>query len=72
MSWQPIETAPKDGTKVWLFIPSDEPQQVVGLFDTWGDHSWWAYADRVLQDITGEAGTPTHWMPLPAPPEPTP
>lgn len=63
--WQPIETAPKDGTRVLLFTrwlgdgqyhcpPFDDVQ--IGL---WDRDEW------ELINI----GDPTHWMPLPSPPE---
>jgi len=57
--WQPIESAPKDGTRILLFGDGD---QVVAYFNvgygTWddGDHH---------DDIQGL----THWQPLSAPPE---
>jgi hypothetical protein len=54
--WQPIETAPKDGT--WLLLlMSDSSVPVVGSF--WGR---WYYADDFELDNV------THWMPLPDPP----
>lgn len=58
--WQPIETAPTDGTEVlvlikpkvirlgWFFAPSSRTQ---------------GWADESSRPIT-----PTHWMPLPEPP----
>ena len=66
--WQPIETAPKDGTEIDLWtLNGREPAarfnvkrnrwEVIGLdgFDTLN----WVDVD----------GKPTHWMPLPAPPK---
>lgn len=66
MTWQPIETAPKDGTPILTFapvtgadyiligawIPEDEPGETEDG-GTWRD----------------DGETPTHWMPLPEPPE---
>jgi hypothetical protein len=62
-AWQPIETAPKDGTTVLtLRIFNGEPQicdaRYFAFHDAWGQRSW---------RYPAEAG-PTHWMPLPAPP----
>ena len=63
MEWQPIETAPKDGTYVLCtdgkfhylikFMPHAElPDDL----------------DRWLAGIGCEEAKPTHWLPLPAPP----
>lgn len=74
--WQPIETAPKDGTRVLLWIEwSDVP--VVGEFS---HDRWWAdtehhevscgaycYGGSVSSDKNMK---PTHWHPLPLPPDP--
>lgn len=78
--WQPIDTAPKDGTVILL------------AGGTWGDDEL-ADAPRVMaarwyktnrgnycwNACEAEAGysifpykNPTHWMPLPEPPENTP
>jgi len=70
--WQPIETAPKDGTKVLLCLTGYEP--VVGFFDgeTWEYHErgdfietehWLSWIEH-----TGE-WWPDNWMPLPAAPK---
>lgn len=71
--WRPIETAPKDGTHILLWVPKDEPQIIVGYHDKFQQSDgtvdeWWTYADRLLQDVAGEIVKPTHWIPLPAPP----
>ena len=70
--WQPIETAPKDGTVVILFNDeNDDCSKIsVGVFD----HSIW-HCIYSLQTEFGEFGMdtfadcmPTHWRPLPNPP----
>jgi hypothetical protein len=72
--WQPIATAPKDGTDVLLFAREGEcaPSVYVGRWSTsaWYGAAWVAYEHRSETEYL----TPTHWMPLPAPPttgEPT-
>ena len=58
--WQPIETAPKDGTQVLLYWPiwSDTPG--IGC---WLKNEW--VVEGALYSVEG----PTHWMPLPKAPE---
>jgi hypothetical protein len=64
-TWQPIETAPKDGTKILLICaePMTDPTYVVGLWikDSW--HSDWDHT------MIGPELEVKHWMPLPAAPE---
>ena len=71
--WQPIETAPKDGTEILLWGPYCERPSPA----KWYDGKWCAYWDgfRVIES-EGDFGTdyrefdvPTHWMPLPDPPK---
>lgn len=57
MQWQPIETAPKDGTHVLLHEPNGF-SGVAGLCH----FGMWLYFPGL------EPIYPTHWMPLPAPP----
>jgi len=66
--WQPIETAPRDGTNLWLFSGSDDPCQFVGFYADDPSGPYWAYAEQLVMDVAGQAN-PTHWMPLPPPPE---
>jgi len=66
-AWQPIETAPKDGTHIIAFRPSD-PAHIEGMY--WADYedgsgSWhWSYDG----DSPVEGAQPTHWMPEPPAP----
>lgn len=65
--WQPIETAPMDGTEVILFYPHlcNDGFVTAGYFHGAQDdyESHW-YADLV----NGGASPPTHWKPMPKPP----
>jgi hypothetical protein len=58
--WQPISTAPKDGTRImlWLSGPIRSPKAVFGK----GHSGFW------ITEGSGPAN-PTHWMPLPEPPK---
>ena len=66
-TWQPIETAPKDGQ--WLILYTLIGGVQCGY---WGgtyfgrDPDWIQYAHR--GDLEPIDGVPTHWMPLPEPP----
>ena len=65
MEWQPIETAPRDGTRVLGYGPDlgyTTPNICAVIYDT---HSKGWYADQ--WDCAGII-KPTHWMPLPEPP----
>lgn len=72
MQWQPIETAPKDGTNIMVTCPrlgvccpahwdNDQYAKKPRPYWThWGERIWgitWVRNDQ-----------PTHWMPLPAAP----
>jgi hypothetical protein len=60
--WQPIETAPKDGTPILCGFPDNFHAQHGHFDDNTG--KWGQLISFYYQ--------PTHWMPLPAPPEATP
>jgi len=63
--WQPIETAPKDGTPVLLGREFDTH---VALAE-WDDEAMPPFQWRVPDtEIAYHAKGYTHWMPLPAPP----
>ena len=67
MTWQPIETSPRDGTIVILFSADEnmvdagywssliDSSPPAGWFETTGGDHW-------------HLGDVTHWMPMPAPP----
>lgn len=57
--WQPIETAPKDGTRIMLGIAGAKAGAAVYLLATWDGICSHPYVPN----------TWTHWMPLPAIPE---
>lgn len=65
--WQPIKTAPKDGTEidVWNSTTHDRIPNVLfsKLSDNWCDDTgFWATEEDFYKHIT-------HWMPIPKPPE---
>ncbi len=59
--WHPIATAPKDGRPLLLSTGTNVVHGYWGLYDRWHgcDPTDFTYS------------SPTHWMPLPAPPRPT-
>lgn len=63
--WQPIETAPKDGTMVLIADARDGYVCEARHLDE--GRGWWA-RNNDPTDYWGEEIFPTHWMPLPQPP----
>lgn len=59
--WQPIESAPKPGVELLLYSATDESWGVGGLHEV-------PFANGVYT-WTACSSSPTHWMPLPPPPE---
>jgi transcription elongation factor Elf1 len=59
-SWQPIETAPKDGAK---FLAWDGEELLVA----WRYEGRWIYDQEMESPYLTHWG-PTHWQPLPSPP----
>jgi hypothetical protein len=74
MNWQPIETAPKDGTLVLLYFPggcfSNDGNVCVGFWSTDGSDDWFS-RECDSNSMTELGDFPTHWMPIPEPPSPT-
>jgi hypothetical protein len=80
VTWQPIETAPKDGTKIILYHEKWETFPIASW--EWGEGpdedgtggwcAWHTVDDRFPGAEDGiiypsENYMPTHWMPLPEP-----
>jgi hypothetical protein len=68
--WQPIETAPKDGTRILVFAKwmGGSERAVVwwgpDARDNFSDGIWHAgFATTYVPEVV------THWMPLPEPPK---
>jgi len=56
--WQPIETAPKDGTEIIVGESGTADVELCRWYDgEWVDRTYDPFADV------------THWMPLPKPPQ---
>jgi len=64
--WQPIETAPRDGTNILVFKKFERHR--------WLDHGWSYYIEIVywfdgdwiiMARAPPTNNNPTHWMPLP-------
>lgn len=70
MEWQPIETAPKDGTTILFW--DDLMDYQIGSWSEYEDpdgeprEGW----NDGIFPIIGDSGQPSHWMPLPQPPQP--
>lgn len=58
--WQPIETAPKDGTRFLAAWP--DGRREIAL---WSHNAWWSAGTGWLR----HSKEPTDWQPLPEPPK---
>ncbi len=69
LTWQPMETAPKDGTAILILIPmdADEPREIAEV--KW-DADGWQHMTSAWKLVSPE---PVAWIPIPshapAPPE---
>lgn len=78
--WQPIESAPKDGTRILAYDPEglDSPVYAVVRWYTYEGEVFEEAGDGLYRKVIyetswwdGASYTPfhaTHWMPLPSPP----
>lgn len=75
--WRPIESAPRDGTKIWAYIPRIYSSGLQCLV-AWDTDKYakrpkprFRSTDLLYRDADSAQQQPTHWQPLPPPPEPT-
>ena len=62
--WQPIETAPRDGTDIIVYRPNAKPNvhiPQVGI-------DYWSKRLGNVWALSNDRQQPTYWMPLPKPP----
>lgn len=63
--WMPIESAPKDGTKLLVW---DGYEITSAKYDP--EYTWWEICVPSDGYVESNCIAPTHWMPLPSPPKP--
>ena len=80
MTWQPIETAPRDGDPVMIWKPDERMVGEYMMAAYWvedhlggGAAGWIPVGGFHIQGYHSSVtdtpqGYPTHWQPLPAPP----
>jgi hypothetical protein len=73
--WQPIETAPTDGTRFLAYRQCDDPEDI-GVVSTLRRHDPGGALrnpkhnyETWVTDFGSPSTQPTHWMPLPEPPK---
>lgn len=77
--WQPIETAPKDGTRILLLYPNDVYQGIITVGQWYADKysrrtpkPYWN-SDLQLEGVRWhQEYSPIAWMPLPSKEYPSP
>jgi hypothetical protein len=80
MDWQPISSAPRDGDPILIWKPNERMVGEYMMAAYWADDhpgggSGWVpvggiHIQGYVSGVTGtEQGFPTHWIPLPAPPQ---
>lgn len=71
MDWQPIETAPRDGTDILIYVQLSNECFVAywhSRFSKLVRGDAWAFA-TLFGGRTAYTKEATHWMPLPEPPK---
>lgn len=66
--WQPIETAPRDGTPIRLRWQGEPPLSGDDTPDMQVVARWNGSHFVSVDDVGMKCKNATHWMPLPAPP----
>lgn len=68
--WKPIEDAPRDGTEIDIWIGNSlGGYRIVNCWWSAVDGYWFGPMGGPAQNLMHQAGAPTYWMPLPAPPK---
>ncbi len=62
--WLPIETAPRDGRELLLFVPAARVKVSGGYWDEHPKCRCWIAGGYMRKTCP-----PTHWRPLPEPPD---
>lgn len=72
MNWQPIETAPKDDTRILLadheYVAIGRWRLAIQADEGWQEREAWMTWDCEDALFSGRFDNPTHWAPLPSPP----
>lgn len=63
-AWQPMETAPKDGSGFIGYQKISDEQYVISACAFYGEFVWINWGEGL-----NTSANPTHWMPLPKLPE---
>jgi hypothetical protein len=72
MTWQPIETAPRDGTIILGVMAGNHPETgkpFVPAVVSWDEEFGWLEGYEDLEEYKPHDWPLTHWMPLPEPPQ---
>jgi hypothetical protein len=72
MTWQPIASAPRDGTSILVYEPNDELGDESIYVCRWGPRMLTRDEAPAWVEASGEGyhvWEPTHWQPLPKPPQ---
>lgn len=69
MTWQPIETAPKSGKRILLAEAGSVYEGAWAAIEP--AEAGWVWSHQIEDWQIRESGfsNPTHWMPLPEPPQ---
>lgn len=69
MKWQPIETAPMDYRSILVHAEGRDGVTAVFHVCRFSPDDWFAYTQDSREMMVDFLWYPTHWMPLPSPPE---
>lgn len=68
-NWKPIETAPKDGREILLWLPAPYSRvEKAHWFEIWGNWQSCDFIEPTDEYCGIGSELPTHWQPLPEPP----